>query len=100
MPLSAFRGPATLALVALLCLAAPNFAAPPAAAQESEETPGELAIDGVERLLRAMELIIEMIPQYEAPELLPNGDIIIRRRNPTAPEEDDEPEDEFDQTGI
>ena len=34
-----------------------------------EEEPGELAREGMERMLRAIELMIEMIPQYEMPEL-------------------------------
>jgi len=55
----------------------------PAFAQTSEEgTPSELARQGLERLLRAMELFIEMIPEYEAPVLNEDGDIIIRRKRP------------------
>ena len=37
--------------------------------------------------MRAMEMFISNIPLYEAPEVLPNGDIIIRRVQP-----DDEPQ--------
>jgi hypothetical protein len=29
-----------------------------------------------------MGLFLQSIPQYEAPEILKNGDIIIRRKNP------------------
>jgi hypothetical protein len=57
-----------------------------------EEEPGELAREGMERMLRAIELMIEMIPQYELPEVLENGDIIIRRKNPPANEDEEEPE--------
>jgi hypothetical protein len=57
-----------------------------------EEEPGELAREGMERMLRAIELMIEMIPQYELPEVLENGDIIIRRKNPPAKEDEEEPE--------
>ncbi len=62
-----------------------------------EEEPGELAREGMERMLRAIELMIEMIPQYELPEVLENGDIIIRRKNPPA-NEDEEEEPEVDET--
>ena len=96
MPPSVLRELIAFILIALLGLAVPNLAA----AQDPQETPGELAVEGMERLLRAIELIIEMIPQYDAPEVLPNGDIIIRRKNPTEPRDDEEPEDEFDETGI
>ena len=43
-------------------------------------------------MLRAIELMIEMIPQYDLPEVLPNGDILIRRKNPTqnGPSEEDQ----------
>ena len=42
-------------------------------------------------MLRAIELMIEMIPQYDMPEVLENGDIIIRRKNPP-PESEGEDE--------
>ena len=70
---------------------------PALAAGAGEEEPGELAREGMERMLRAIELMIEMIPQYELPEVLENGDIIIRRKNPPA-NEDEEEEPEVDET--
>lgn len=74
------RATALIAIVAAsLLLAAPS---PSVAAEHSEESPERLAREGMERLLRAIELMIEMIPQYEAPEVLDNGDIIIRRKRP------------------
>jgi len=56
----------------------------------SEGTPSELFEGAAKRLVRALELILMAIPQYSAPELLDNGDIIIRRK-PTSPyrKEDD-----------
>jgi hypothetical protein len=56
----------------------PLLLAPPAFAEE-ESTPGDLAVEGLEKMLRAIELFVEAIPMYAPPELLPNGDIIIRR---------------------
>ena len=64
------------------------------AQNQEEETPGELAREGMERLVRAIELMLEMIPQYDAPEVLPNGDIIIRRKNPRDDEEEPADPDE------
>ena len=39
------------------------------------------------------EMMMQAIPQYEMPEVLENGDIIIRRRNPEQPEPPQRPED-------
>ncbi len=50
----------------------------------------ELARESIEKLLRAMELMLDSIPQYEAPEITEEGDIIIRRkREPDAPQDGD-----------
>lgn len=73
------------AILAVLALVAASALAQPAAvlAQgESEETPGELTAEAIDRLLRALELFIGSIPQYEAPYIDENGDIIIRRKQP------------------
>ena len=84
----------TLAVSAFLLLAYPVAAS---AQQENEQDePGELAREGVERMMRALELFIDMIPQYEMPELDENGDIIIRRKRDS--ESDPAPDDEIDQT--
>lgn len=92
-----------LALITALWLAAG-----PAAAQNSDMDEGkDLLSEGTRLLLRG--LLAEMEPAlrelqgalrdldaYHAPEILPNGDIIIRRKTPeereapeTAPEEGD-----------
>ena len=60
----------------------------PAPLQPGDDSPSEMAREGVEKLMRALSLLVESIPQYELPEVLENGDIIIRRKNPeTRPEE-------------
>ena len=59
-----------------------------------EEDPAELARQGMERMLRALNLMIEMIPQYEMPQVLENGDIIIRRKRHEEHEEEEPGEDE------
>ncbi len=68
-----FLAPAAIAFS--LCVAGA-----PALAQE--KSPEELARDGLAKLLSALDLFIGSIPQYETPEILPNGDIIIRRIHP------------------
>ncbi len=47
--------------------------------QPGQESPRELATEGVQKLMLALELLLQAIPQYEMPEVLENGDIIIRR---------------------
>ena len=76
---------------------APNEQAPNEQAP-NEQAPGELAREGVARLLQALEVFIEMIPQYEMPELNENGDIIIRRKRDRGEEPSAEPDD--DQTST
>ena len=49
-----------------------------------EERPGALARDAIDKMMRALQLAIENLPQYSMPELNENGDIIIRRINPRA----------------
>ncbi|HAE02082.1 MAG TPA: hypothetical protein DCL95_09550 [Rhodospirillaceae bacterium] len=55
---------------------------------EENKSPESLAAEGLQQVMRAMEMFISNIPLYEAPEVLPNGDIIIRRVQP-----DDAPKD-------
>ena len=38
--------------------------------------------EGAKMIFEALDLVLKAIPQYEAPEILENGDIIIRRKNP------------------
>ena len=80
-----------------LSLALASAGPSPVLADEHGDGPGagEMAREGIERLLRALEAIIDMIPQYEMPEINEDGDIIIRRkRDPEPPPEDDPDIDE------
>jgi hypothetical protein len=86
--------------LAAIGLATALVLATPVAAEEPSEPegPGALARDGVERLMRALEAFIDMIPQYEMPEINEDGDIIIRRKRDVAPGPQDDEEKEPDQT--
>ena len=66
------------------------------AAQHDERGQAEdMAREAIEQLMRALELMIDSIPQYELPEIEENGDIIIRRKRraprpePSVPEIDE-----------
>ncbi len=72
------------------------------AAQHDERGRAEdLAREAIEQLMRALELMMDSIPQYEMPEINEHGDIIIRRKR-HAPREG--PKDpgvpEFEKTSI
>lgn len=71
--------PVAAALGALV-LAANLAVTVPARAEEDD--PQELARQGVERLMKALNALIDNIPQYALPEVNENGDIIIRRLRP------------------
>ncbi len=49
----------------------------------------ELARESIEKMMRALEQVLQAIPQYEMPEITEDGDIIIRRKHP----EEEGPED-------
>jgi hypothetical protein len=38
----------------------------------------------IETILKALEKLVDSVPIYEAPEVLENGDILIRRKRPDA----------------
>ena len=54
----------------------------PATAQDKSEGLDETARRAIESLVEAMRSMVAKIPMYEAPEILDNGDIIIRRKRP------------------
>ena len=57
--------------------------APVLADPHQNKDPHALASDGIQSLLKAMEMMLLAIPQYEAPYINENGDIIIRRKSPS-----------------
>ncbi len=52
----------------------------------------DMAREAIEQMMRALELMIDSIPQYEMPEIEENGDIIIRRKRRTPRPEPGVPE--------
>ena len=63
-----------------------------AAAPSERERAEEMAKEAIEQLMRALELMIESIPQYELPEINEDGDIIIRRKRRKERETPGEPD--------
>ncbi len=61
----------------------------------------DMARNAIEQLMRALELMLDSIPQYELPEIMENGDLIIRRKHRVPRPEPDPPgAPEFDETSI
>jgi hypothetical protein len=73
----------TPCLAAALLLGSLGLGAPAALAQDSTmQDAQKQAVEGIGKLLEALQLFVKSVPQYSAPEVLPNGDIILRRVNP------------------
>ena len=62
-----------------------------AAWAEEPSAPETMAAEGISKLMKALELFVDSIPLYAAPEILPNGDIILRR---IQPDDDGSPTDD------
>ncbi len=88
---------AALALTALLAVPTTGPQAG-TAEEEMKERAHELAREGVERIMQALDLLIDAIPQYEWPEITDDGDIIIKRVPPGEKRKARPEEEEFDRT--
>jgi hypothetical protein len=95
--------------LACAILAGMLLVSPAVLAQEEEQapTPESEAMAGIDRLMRALELLLQSIPQFEAPYMNDEGDIVIpRKRVPAdeppeeAPEHGPEKEDQSDSTAT
>lgn len=86
------RGLCAALLVGALVLGGPVAAQEPDDPATDDRTPEELAAEGLDNLMRALELMLLSIPQYEMPEINERGDIIIRRKNPPKDAPQDTPE--------
>jgi len=67
----------SIAVAVLLAMPVSALAQSP---NENKQDPRELLEGATKMMLQALELMLNAIPQYEAPEVLENGDIIIRRK--------------------
>ena len=74
-----------LTVAVLLMVSTPVISADLHKAQtppSQQKKPEDMIEDGMKMILNALSLILKSIPQYKAPEVLENGDIIIRRVRP------------------
>ena len=80
---------AALFVALSLSLAPIAWAEPVPEPHKPDETPGLLGPrlrDALQNLSKAVTDVIRNLPRYEAPRMLDNGDIVIRRLPPTRPE--------------
>ena len=74
---------ATAALIILTApLAAPARAGdptPPEQSQEQQQKAAELAMEATQKLMQALELLIQSLPQYGMPRVEEDGSIVIPR---------------------
>ena len=80
-----------LALLALSMLAVPVTGALAESPQNNTAEAERLANEALTKMMKALDLLIMTVPRYAPPEVLPNGDIIIRRLDPQEPDQDQEP---------
>jgi len=89
----------TMRRAASAALIAAMLTVPVSGASAAQDEPGagaqaeKMARDAMERMMRALELLFQSIPQYELPEVTDDGDIIIRRKHPPAPDQKEQPGD-------
>ena len=64
---------------------------------EKQRDRAEEAIrEGAAKILHGIEQLLRSIPQYDAPEVKENGDIVIRRKPPQEPAKKPKSEDNTD----
>ncbi len=56
---------------------------------QDDKGASDLAVEGLSKLMDALRLFVDNIPQYETPEILENGDIIIRKKKKMDEDDDD-----------
>lgn len=66
----------------------PSFEVPPETRARIERL-----LDLIGPMLDSFSAMIDGLPRYDAPEILPNGDIIIRRKRPGPPAQPPQPDD-------
>ena len=77
-----------LPLLALGLLIAPVGVAAADSLQDNKAEAERLANEALTKMMKALDLLISTVPRYAAPEVLPNGDIIIRRLHPESNEDE------------
>ena len=80
--------------LALSGLIAAMLSTPTLSYAQSDQPPDQLMENGIKMILDAMKIFIQNLPQYETPEVLDNGDIIIRRKRPKNENSNEDPKNQ------
>jgi hypothetical protein len=72
--------PAVIIMVSTPVIAADLYKVQTPPSQQNN--PEDMIEDGLKMILNALQLLLISLPQYKVPEVLENGDIIIRRIQP------------------
>lgn len=83
--------PVALALGVLCAAPAVAQSASPAPLPPQADSPEAVARDGIAKLLQALKLFVDNLPQYAAPKIDAQGNIVIRRLNPPTARRDTPP---------
>ncbi len=62
--------------------------------KQDGDDPTALVREGAQKIIDALRFFIDKIPQYHAPEVNDNGDIIIRRKHPDREPDEKKKEDD------
>lgn len=65
----------------------------------TQTAPEDILVEGISKLMLGLEVLLRNIPQYAAPEITPEGDIIIRRQRPQS-EPQPQPQQEEQDSGV
>jgi hypothetical protein len=82
----------SVVLLAAVLLAAPLLGTMPAspahaqAERQEQPSPSERLQEGAAAIVDGLRMLMDQLQSYQPPEVLPNGDIIIRRRPPAGGE--------------
>lgn len=80
---------AIVTFLAISLISSPISAADP---PEGQKSPEQLVTEGMRTLMEAMKLFMRSLPQFGEPYINENGDIVIPRVHPEAPEDKTNPD--------
>src|SRR3546814_5644910 len=97
--------PVSTILVALLLAATPGAVTHAQSDEAPPPSPSERLQEGAIAIIDGLRMLMDQLQSYQSPEVLPNGDIIIRRNPPAdadqpPPRSDDEPMPERKSTRL
>jgi hypothetical protein len=81
---------AVVPFLAITLISSPVSAADP---PEGQKSPEQLVTEGMRTLMEAMKLFMHSLPQFGEPYINENGDIVIPRVHPEAPEDKSNPDE-------